>query len=66
MCDIIKERLKMTEEQQKYIKQIETIWGSEGYILSEEDKKALARIAINGNADAEIKKILEKKGSKKC
>lgn len=56
----------MTEEQQKYIKQIETIWGSEGYILSEEDKKALERIAINGNADAEIKKILEKKGSKKC
>ena len=54
----------MTEEQQKYIKQIETIWGSEGYILSKEDKMALERIAINGNADEEIKKILKKKGRK--
>ncbi len=56
----------MTDEQQKYIKQIEIIWGSEGYVLSEEDKQALGRIAIHGDADVEIKKFLEKKGIKKC
>ena len=55
---------KLSAEQKKYFDQIVAIWESEGYKLTQEDKIALENIAKGGNADAEIKKLLQKKDKK--
>lgn len=55
---------KLSSEQKKYFYQIVAIWESEGYKLTQEDKIALENIAKSGNADAEIKKLLQKKDKK--
>lgn len=55
---------KLSAEQKKYFDQIVAIWESEGYKLTQEDKIALENIAKSGNADAEIKKLLQKKDKK--
>ena len=55
---------KLSAEQKKYFDQIVAIWESEGYKLTQEDKIALENITKSGNADAEIKKLLQKKDKK--